>query len=149
MRGKKKITNFEAYFVILFSEFMKIGIWAAIIAGVAMISATTSDKAPGLKLSSKIVDLGKVEYAQQVQAQIVCTNTGQAPMMLIDVSTECNCVSFKWNKKPIKVGEQDTIMIYFKSKQPGVFYKMANIKTNAGKENFSIKGEVLSKGKKQ
>ena len=149
MRGKKKITNFEAYFVILFSEFMKIGIWAAMIAGVAMISATTSDKAPGLKLSSKIVDLGKVEYAQQVQTQIVYTNNGKSPLMLLDVESECNCVSFKWNKKPIKVGEQDTIMIYFKSKQPGVFYKMANIKTNAGKENFSIKGEVLSMGKKQ
>ena len=128
---------------------MKIGIWAAIIAGVAMISATTSDKAPGLKLSSKIVDLGKVEYAQQVQTQIVYTNNGKSPLMLLDVESECNCVSFKWNKKPIKVGEQDTIMIYFKSKQPGVFYKMVNIKTNAEKESFSIKGEVLSKGKKQ
>ena len=149
MRGKKKITNFEAYFVTLFSEFMKIGIWAAMIVGAAMISATTSDKAPELNLSSKIVDLGKVKYAQQVQTPIVCTNTGQAPLMLIDVKTECNCVSFKWNKKPIKGGEQDTIMIYFKSKQPGVFYKMVNIKTNAGEKNFSIKGEVLSKGKKQ
>ena len=128
---------------------MKRGILAVIATGVTMISATTSDKAQELRLSSKIVDLGKVEYAQQVQTQIVYTNNGKSPLMLLDVESECNCVSFKWNKKPIKAGEQDTIMIYFKSKQPGVFYKMANIKTNAGKESFSIKGEVLSKGKKQ
>jgi hypothetical protein len=128
---------------------MKRGILAVIATGVTMISATTSDKAQELRLSSKIVDLGKVEYAQQVQTQIVYTNNGKSPLMLLDVESECNCVSFKWNKRPIKAGEQDTIMIYFKSKQPGVFYKMANIKTNAGKESFSIKGEVLSKGKKQ
>ena len=128
---------------------MKRGILAVIATGVTMISATTSDKAQELRLLSKIVDLGKVEYAQQVQTQIVYTNNGKSPLMLLDVESECNCVSFKWNKKPIKGGEQDTIMIYFKSKQPGVFYKMANIKTNAGKEHFSIKGEVLSKGKKQ
>lgn len=128
---------------------MKRGILAVIATGVTMISATTSDKAQELRLSSKIVDLGKVEYAQQVQTQIVYTNNGKSPLMLLDVESECNCVSFKWNKKPIKAGEQDTIMIYFKSKQPGVFYKMVNIKTNAEKESFSIKGEVLSKGKKQ
>ena len=127
---------------------MKRGILAVIATGVTMIGATTSDKAQELRLSSKIVDLGKVEYAQQVQTQIVYTNIGKSPLMLLDVETECNCVSFKWNKKPVKSGEQDTIMIYFKSKQPGVFYKMANIKTNAGKESFSIKGEVLSKAKK-
>ena len=128
---------------------MKRGILAVIATGVTMISATTSDNVPGLSLSSEIVDLGRVKYAQQVQTQIVCANKGQTPLMLLDVKTECNCVSFKWNKKPIKGGEQDTIMIYFKSKQPGVFYKMVNIKTNAGEKNFSIKGEVLSKGKKQ
>lgn len=148
MRNKKKITNFEAYFVAQFHKIMRKRVLAIVITAVVMISATSPDKAPKMRLAEETIELGKVKYAQQVQKHIIITNCGESPLVLIDVKSECNCVSLKWNKRPIKAGQQDTIVVYFKSKQPGVFYKMVNIKSNAGTNSVPIKGEVLNKGEK-
>jgi DNA-binding Lrp family transcriptional regulator len=96
-----------------------------------------------------VIDLGKVEAAKKIEYSLIGTNTGNIPLIIHDIEHKCNCIDVKWNKRPIKGGERDTIRISFKSKQKGAFYKILTIKSNAGNKEASVKGEVVEKINKQ
>jgi hypothetical protein len=131
-------------------EFMRKikSVFIVIIAAI-LSSFTISDLISPISLSQDIIDLGKVEAAKKIEYSLICTNTGNIPLIIHDIEHKCNCIDVKWNKRPIKGGERDTIRISFKSKQKGEFYKILTIKSNAGSKEVSVKGEVVEKINKQ
>lgn len=74
------------------------------------------------------------------------TNTGDAPLIIVDVNTNCGCTTAQYPQAPIAVGEQGTIVITFDPKgNPGEFAKEIIVKSNAAKRRtkLRIKGYVI------
>ncbi len=74
------------------------------------------------------------------------TNTGDSPLIIMDVSTNCGCTTAQYPQAPIAAGNQGTIVITFDPKgNPGEFAKEIIVKSNASKRRtkLRIKGYVI------
>lgn len=81
-----------------------------------------------------------------VSHNFVFTNTGDAPLVIIDINTNCGCTTAQYPQAPILPGKQDSISITFDPKgNPGEFAKEIIIKTNENKKRskLRIKGVVI------
>lgn len=59
-------------------------------------------------------------------------NTGNAPLVIHNVSTTCGCTVPSWTKKPIHIGNRGSIIVKFKiSENSKVIHKTLFVKTNA------------------
>lgn len=85
------------------------------------------------------------EDGGRVSHSFAFTNTGDAPLVIIDVTTNCGCTVAKYPQAPIMAGESGTITITFDPKgNPGEFAKEIVVKSNAKKKKtrLHIKGMV-------
>lgn len=78
------------------------------------------------------------------------TNTGDAPLVILDAKATCGCTRPEYPKNPIKPGEKGKIKVTFlPAGRPGEFNKKINLKTNCkGKQKrvtLSICGVVIPK----
>lgn len=78
------------------------------------------------------------------------TNTGGAPLVILDAKATCGCTRPEYPKNPIKPGGKGKIKVTFlPAGRPGEFNKKINLKTNCkGKQKrvtLSISGVVIPK----
>lgn len=78
------------------------------------------------------------------------TNTGDAPLVILDAKATCGCTRPDYPKNPIKPGGKGQIKVTFlPAGRPGEFNKKINIKTNCkGKlkrVTLSVSGVVIPK----
>lgn len=86
------------------------------------------------------------EEGGRVSHSFVFTNTGDAALVVFDVSTNCGCTVANYPQAPIAPNAQDSITITFDPKgNTGEFAKEIVVKSNAKKKKtrLHIKGMVM------
>ncbi len=94
-------------------------------------------------------DFGVVaEEAGSITHVFEFTNTGDADLLITNVSASCGCTTPKWTREPITPGGKGAITVtYSTSGRPGMFNKTITVSNNteSGKVILAIKGEVTKK----
>jgi len=94
-------------------------------------------------------DFGTIKEANgPVSCTFEFTNTGDKPLLILDVTASCGCTRPEYPSKPIKPGKKGKIKVtYSPIGRPGAFKKTVKVKTN-GKERtitLRIEGTVIPK----
>lgn len=81
-----------------------------------------------------------------VRCQFTFTNTGNRPLVLVQVHATCGCTVPEYTKDPINPGEKGVIDVTYngKGKYPGKFAKIITVKSNAKTPTvrLTVKGEM-------
>ncbi|MEH6308089.1 DUF1573 domain-containing protein [Olivibacter sp. CPCC 100613] len=107
-------------------------------------SADVAD-APIINFKNDTYDFSKIKEGEKVNHVFEFTNTGKSPLIISDVQAGCGCTTPKFDKKPIKPGEQGSIEIGFNSAgQRGAQHKIITVYSNAQPAQLMLhlKGEV-------
>lgn len=100
------------------------------------------------KAPDNTIDFGKVTKAQEKGLRsFEFTNTGNAPLIILDVLSTCGCLVASKPTTPIMPGKSDKIDIKY-SMIPGPIRKTITVETNAinvdsGRIALKVKGEVI------
>lgn len=94
------------------------------------------------------IDFGEIEEGTIVTQVFTFTNTGNEPLILIDVKGSCGCTVPEWPRAPIAVGETASITVEFNSKnKKGKRNQRVTIKANTEVPQTFIylKGSIVPK----
>jgi len=113
----------------------------------AVCGLMASAAEPAVEFPELVHDFGTIaENGGAVSHEFSFTNTGDAPLMIVNASASCGCPRPDFPKKPIKAGKSDRIKVTFlPAGRPGEFNKTVTIRTNAKKTKkvtLRIKGFV-------
>ncbi len=87
-------------------------------------------------------DVGKATYSFEF------TNTGDAPVIISQVTASCGCTTPEWSKEPVLPGKKAKITVgYSTIGRPGPFVKSLSVLNNGDPITIplQIKGEVIPK----
>ncbi len=90
-------------------------------------------------------NFGKIKEGEQVEHVFKFKNTGEAPIVVAQVSASCGCTTPTYTSTPVKPGEVGEITVKFDSHgQVGQQQKIITIASNAQKRvtTVQLKGEV-------
>ena len=91
-------------------------------------------------------DFGEIRRrGGDVTADFVLTNRGKQPLVVVQVVTTCSCLKADYSRKPIAPGAQSTIRLRYEPHKadPGTFYKVVKIYTNAGRLLVTLQGNSI------
>ena len=113
-----------------------------LICGIAYAAAQAE-----IKFDKTTHNFGKFsESAPKVSCIFTYTNTGDAPLMILNATASCGCTRPDFPKKPVKAGKKGKIKVtYLPAGRPGEFEKTVTVKTNAKRQKkvtLRIKGFV-------
>lgn len=107
-----------------------------------------ADDGPWLTLDRKIHNLGKVEQGSVTTDTVRFTNTGNAPLQLFHVLTDCHCTSVDFTRDTITPGAGGYIVVSYKApaNDRGSFRQNVRIRSNAinHREIVFIDGTVVA-----
>lgn len=96
-------------------------------------------------------DFGKVKKGPVAEHTFEFTNTGNQPLIIMDVTPSCSCTKVEWDHQPIPPGKTGHITLGAKTSElTGVFRKEVYIRSNAivpnGEKRYTIflKGETVN-----
>ncbi len=102
---------------------------------------------PAMKLAHLEHDFSKISAkGKPVAHAFTFKNTGDKPLVILQVETSCNCAFAAYPKRPIAPGACGEITITYDPKgQKGPFFKAIQILTNepAKRRIISVQGEVV------
>lgn len=113
--------------------------FALFLAGIAVAQ-------PKLTLDKTTHNFGKVKEGPDVKCEFKITNTGNQPLIILEVSKPCGCTEPVFPKEPIMPGKSAVITVtYHTQDHPGNFLKTMQIRSNdpIGVHEISIQGEVI------
>ena len=90
-------------------------------------------------------DYGKIPQGVPANSTFTLTNTGDTPLLIMDVKTSCGCTVAQATKEPILPGESTSITTTYNAKKKGHFNKPIKVMTNRSDKPIvlKIKGEVV------
>jgi hypothetical protein len=101
---------------------------------------------PKMQLSATEHNFGAFkEEAGRQTFDFIVTNTGNAPLVIQNVTPSCGCTTPEWTKEPIPPnGKGKITAIYDPAGRPGSFEKTLSVSTNSKPEMviLTIKGDV-------
>ncbi|MDE6296792.1 MAG: DUF1573 domain-containing protein [Muribaculaceae bacterium] len=101
-----------------------------------------------LALDSCVFDFGTVNADTIAHGVMKFKNTGDAPLQILTIFSECGCTSSSYTTDPVEPGECGEIIISFngKKRKPGSFRKSLRIRSNADNPRvvLMVKGVVES-----
>ena len=105
---------------------------------------------PLIKFLDTTHDFGNIKEASgAVSHDFRFTNTGDAPLVILSVTTSCGCTKPTFPKQPVEPGDTAVVTItYNPVGRPGEFDKNISVKSNsqkAPKSRLKISGVVLPK----
>lgn len=106
------------------------------------------DNGPVMTFEEKIHDFGTIkEVDGPVSYSFEFTNTGNEPLVIINVNASCGCTRPEYSKEPIRPGKKGKIKVtYNPAGRPGEFDKEVKIRTNGNKRPIlRITGVVVPK----
>ncbi len=94
-------------------------------------------------------DFGTIKEANgPVSYEFEFRNTGDKPLLIVDVAASCGCTRPEYPTKPIKAGKKGKIKVtYSPIGRPGAFRKTIKVKTNGAERTSTlvISGVVVPK----
>ncbi len=94
---------------------------------------------------ASVHDFGKIKQGIPVTHEFKFTNTGKAPLVVVNAQPSCGCTTPDWTKTPVPPGGSGFIKATFNAASAGPFNKTITVTANVegGSMYLSIKGEVL------
>ncbi len=97
------------------------------------------------------IDRTKHDFGQirrrggDVAADFVLTNRGAQPLVVVQVVTSCSCLKAEYSRRPVAPGAQTTVRLRYEPHKadPGTFYKVVKIYTNAGRLLVTLQGNSI------
>ena len=77
------------------------------------------------------IDFGTFDKSEVKETTIEIKNTGDTPLVIVDVSTPCGCTAATYDKRPAKPGESLRVGIKMTPKDTGFFDEVVTIKYNS------------------
>lgn len=111
-------------------------------------TSLAADNGPVMTFVEKTHDFGTIKEAGgPVSHTFEFTNTGNEPLVIINVNASCGCTRPEYSKEPIKPGKKGKIKVtYNPAGRPGEFSKDVKIRTNGNKRPIlKITGTVIPK----
>ena len=89
------------------------------------------------------VDFGAFSKSEEKTAVFEIENTGDNPLVILDISTTCGCTTANYDKHPAKPGERLRIEVRMTPKDTGLFDEIVTLKCNtASPVKVKIRGQV-------
>ena len=89
------------------------------------------------------VDFGAFSKSEEKTAVFEIENTGDNPLVILDISTTCGCTTANYDKRPAKPGERLRIEVRMTPKDTGFFDEIVTLKCNtASPVKVKIRGQV-------
>ncbi|MDE6548045.1 MAG: DUF1573 domain-containing protein [Muribaculaceae bacterium] len=106
---------------------------------------------PHLQLDSTYLDMGCIPVDSIGEAVMGFHNTGDAPLQIFRIFSECGCTVPSYSSDEVMPGERGEITIRFngKNRVAGSFRKALRIRSNADnhREVFIVKGRIIPDSK--
>ena len=115
---------------------------------------TTATTAPAtnitgaeISFAKKTIDYGTLKVGDVRTVEMVYTNIGKKPLLLENVTTNCDCTEVEWSRKPLMPGKSDVIKVTYTAKNPGLISKWVTVMSNAETDRVILKtsGKVEEK----
>ena len=106
---------------------------------------SVSISAQEFKFEKEIINYGKIKKGEEGKRIFEFTNIGNAPLIIKDIKTSCDCAVPKKPEQPIMSGEKGTITVEYDTSKIGGFSKEIIIFSNAkiSRKKIKIKGFVI------
>lgn len=112
----------------------------------------TASNTPHLRFDSTYLDMGCIPADSIGEAVMGFRNTGDAPLQILRIFSECGCTVPSYSSDEVMPGERGEITIRFngKNRVAGSFRKALRIRSNADnhREVLIVKGRILPDSKK-
>lgn len=104
-------------------------------------------KFPIITFAEKEFDFGTIDQGTKVEHVFKFTNTGDAPLVIVDAKSSCGCTVPTYPKTPIAPGEEAELLVKFNGSGKNQISKTVTITANtkAGKETLKIKAFINPK----
>ncbi len=92
-------------------------------------------------------DFGTIDQGTNVEHLFKFTNTGDAPLMIVDAKSSCGCTVPEYTKAPIAPGDSGELLVKFNGSGQNQVSKTVTLTTNTknGTETLTIKAFVTPK----
>lgn len=100
-----------------------------------------------ISFEKKTIDYGTLKVGDVRTVEMVYTNVGKKPLLLENVTTNCDCTEVEWSRKPLMPGKSDVIKVTYTAKNPGLISKWVTVMSNAETDRVILKtsGKVEEK----
>lgn len=89
------------------------------------------------------IDLGIFDLEETKEVTFRIQNTGQEPLVIVDVSTTCGCTAATYDKQPAAPGERLEVNVRMTPKDTGFFDETITVKCNTKRPvSLKLKGQV-------
>jgi len=110
------------------------------------MTAEELDKSPKLSIAERVVDFGKVEEGELVEAEFNLTNDGLEKLNFRKIKSNCSCVTYDVRSQNLKKGKSQTLKLKFDTTgRRGNQYKTVTIFSNdpsSPTQMVTIKGTI-------
>lgn len=110
-------------------------------AGIAVQAQNTAK----IEFKSEVIDYGEITKGSDGVRVFEFTNTGDAPLIISDVTSSCGCTIPKKPEEPILPGKTGEIEVKYDTNRVGPIRKTITVYSNADvpAKSIKIKGKVL------
>jgi len=108
--------------------------------------AESSIKGAQLSVDEPVCELGEIREGTKAKATFTIVNTGDQPLVILEVKRSCGCTDVVWPKEPLAPGDEGEITAIYNSQgRPGNFVKTLTVKHNGdgGNVYLTLRGMVL------
>ncbi|WP_461534299.1 DUF1573 domain-containing protein [Sinomicrobium sp.] len=114
------------------------------------LSVHAQEKVAKIDFKEDTIDYGEIEQGSNGVRVFEFTNTGDAPLVISNVTSSCGCTVPKWTSDPVKPGAKGSIEVKYDTNRVGPIRKTVNVTSNAETATVAlkIKGKVIEKGAK-
>jgi hypothetical protein len=81
-------------------------------------------------VKNKIINVGETPHYKPVEGDFQIVNKGPNPLIISDITTDCNCTTSDWDNKPIPPSHVTSIRLVYNGSTPGYFQKKAFVTCN-------------------
>lgn len=100
---------------------------------------------PVMTFNETEFDFGTIDQGTNVEHVFKFTNTGTAPLVIVDAKGSCGCTVPSYSKSPVAPGEEGELLVKFNGTGKNQVSKTVTITANtaSGKEIIKIKALVI------
>jgi hypothetical protein len=102
---------------------------------------------PVMSFAESEFDFGTIEGGTAVEHVFKFTNTGKAPLVIVDAKGSCGCTVPSYSKEPVAPGAEGELLVKFNGSGKNQVSKTVTVTANTekGKETLVIKAFVNAK----
>lgn len=94
---------------------------------------------PVMEFEESEHDFGTINRGDNVEHKFTFTNTGKAPLVIVDATSTCGCTVPTYPKDPIAPGETGELVVKYNGSGLNAVTKIVTIKANTEKGTETVK----------